>query len=57
MAKVIYDNKECEVISVETEWGWSVYDGERMRKPCDTWLLLNIAGHLAWINAYDCRGI
>ena len=57
MAKVIYDNKECEVISVETEWGWSVYDGERMRKPCDAWLLLNIAGHLAWINSYDCIGI
>ena len=57
MAKVIHENKECEVLSVETEWGWDNYQGNSMRKPMETWLLLNIDGYLVWVNKYDCEGI
>ena len=57
MAKVIHDNKECEVLSVETEWEWGYYQGKRVRKPFDTWLLLNIDGYLVWVNKDDCKGI
>ena len=57
MEKVIHENKECEVLSVETEWEWGYYQGERIRKPMDTWLLLNVDGYLVWVNKKDCKGI
>ena len=53
MAKVIHENKECEVLSVETEWNWC----QGKRQPMDTWLLLNIGGYLVWVNKDDCKGI
>lgn len=56
MSKVIYDGKECEVISVETEWDWAYYNGKRVRKPYDTWLLINCDGYLFWVELSDCKG-
>lgn len=56
MSKVIYDGKECEVISVETEWDWDCYKGKSVRKPYDTWLLINYDGHLFWVKLSDCKG-
>ena len=57
MAKVVYEGKECEVISVETEWKWGCYKDDSVRMPCDTWFLLNADGCLVWVNKCDCEGI
>lgn len=57
MGKVIYENKECDVISVSTEWEWSYYKGERVRKPSDTWLLISFEGFLMWVMRGECKGI
>ena len=56
MSKVIYNDKECEVISVETELEWGYYEGHRVRKPGDTWLLINYNGYLIWVSMLDCKG-
>lgn len=56
MSKVIYNDKECEVISVETEWEWGYYEGNRVRKPGDTWILINYKGHLIWVSVLNCKG-
>ena len=56
MSKVIYKYRECEVISVQTEWEWGHYEGERVRKPDDTWFLINYNGYLIWVNMFDCKG-
>lgn len=48
MSKVIYNGKECEVISVETKW----MNGG----PTNTWLLINCDGYLFWVELSDCRG-
>lgn len=53
MAKVKYEGKEREVISVETEWEWGYYRGEKIRKPSDTWLLIDYDGYFIWINVRD----
>ncbi len=57
MTKVIYKNKECAVISVQTDWDWGNYNGDRVRKPCDTWILISVDGTLFWVNKNECRGI
>lgn len=56
MSKVIYNDKEYEVISVQTEWEWGCYKGERVRKPNDTWFLINYDGYLIWVSMFDCKG-
>lgn len=57
MAKVIYKDKECDVISVETDWDWTYHNGDRVRMPCDTWFLISVDGTIFWVNKYECRGI
>lgn len=57
MSKVIYDGKECEVISVKTEWDYGIYNSKSRRMPNDTWLLINCNGYLIWVNMSDCKGI
>ena len=57
MGKVIYDDRECEVLSVETQWDYGFYNGARVRKPMDTWLLINSNGYLHWVNMISCSGI
>lgn len=57
MAKVKYKNKECDVISVQTEWGHRCYKGGRVTKPCNTWLLISIDGSIEWVPKSECIGI
>lgn len=56
MSKVIYNNKECEVISVQTESERDYYKGKSVRKPCNTWFLINYDGYLIWVSMLDCKG-
>jgi hypothetical protein len=53
----MYKDKECDVISVETDWDWTYHNGDRVRMPCDTWFLISVDGSIFWVNKYECSGI